>query len=67
MLPCNLSPSVIPGPVAVVVITVRSVHCGSNPPLVVVPVHHEDDDCDNDDGDYDVVIMMTVITTVAMN
>ena len=53
--PCNLSPSVIPGPVAVVVITVRSVYCGSDPPLVVVPMHHEGDDCDYDDSDYDVV------------
>ena len=52
MSPCNLSPSVIPGPVAVVVIAVRSVNSGSDPPLVVVPVHHEDDDCYYN-GDYD--------------
>merc|ERR1712092_33375 len=36
IVPCNLSPSVIPGPVAIVVITVRSVHCGSGPPLVII-------------------------------
>ena len=53
MLPCNLSPSVISGPVAIVVIAVRSMYSCSNPPLVVVPLHHEDDDCDYNDGDYD--------------
>ena len=53
MLPCNLSPSVIPGPVAVVVIAVRSVHCGSNPPLGIIPMHHKDGDCDYNDGDCD--------------
>merc|ERR1712156_1034760 len=36
IVPCNLSPSMIPGPVAVVVVAVRTVHCGSNPPLVVI-------------------------------
>ena len=53
MSPCNLSPSVIPGPVAIVVIAVRSVHCGSNPPLVIIPMHHKDGDCDYNDGDCD--------------
>merc|ERR1719507_1409191 len=34
--PSNLSPTVIPSPVAVLVISVGSVHCGSNPPLVII-------------------------------
>ena len=53
MLPCYLSPSVIPGPVAIVVIPVRSMHSRSDPPLVVIPLHHEDDDCDYNECDYD--------------
>jgi len=39
--PGDLSPVVIPGPVAVLVISVRAVHCRSDPPLVPVLVSRE--------------------------
>merc|ERR1712083_1292078 len=39
--PFDFNAIVIPGPVAKVVIAMRSVHCGSDPPLVAVLVSRE--------------------------
>jgi len=36
VVPSDLSPTVVPSPVAVCVVSMRAVHCSSDPPLVII-------------------------------